>query len=392
MVKTALPAVPSVVIAAGGTGGHIYPGLALADAILALEPAARVEFVGTTRGLERELIPAAGYRLHLVGMIPFDPDIGARRFLLPAHLLHATHQARRVLAGAGACVAVGMGGFPSSPVILAGRSMALPTLIHESNAVPGRANRLNAQLATEVCLGFADARDRLPRRRRENAEVVGMPLHAPLTRAARSGLRAAARAEYRLRPGQRLILVNGGSQGARTLTESAAGLAGRWRERADVRLLIKTGPGSLAETRARLAANGGDAVAEACAYLERMDLAYAAADLAVCRAGSATVAELATCGLPAVLVPFPHAPGDHQRHNAHVLTRRGAALLVDDARLDPAGLAAALEPLLADPARLDAMSTAAAPGPHTTAAATLAERVLALAGPTAVHAKEYSLS
>ncbi|NEB47863.1 glycosyltransferase, partial [Streptomyces sp. SID339] len=170
----------------------------------------------------------------------------------------------------------------------------------------------------------------------------------------------------------------GGSLGAARLTEAAVGLAARWRERRDVHLLIKTGPAALDETRARLAAEGGDAVARAVPYLDRMDLSYAAADLVVCRAGSATVAELAATGVPAVLVPYPHAPGDHQTHNARVLSDAGAGLLLPDAETTADRLAQLVGPLLADPVRLAAMSGAADPGPHARAADLLAERVLGL--------------
>ena len=380
MTRRAQPSALSVVIGAGGTGGHIYPGLALADAIRSLEPRARISFVGTERGLERKLVPGAGYRLHTVDMIPFDRQLGARRFLLPAHLLKSGVQARSVMKRQGALVAVGMGGYPSAPVILGARMLRIPALIHESNAIPGRANRFNARLGSAVCLGFEAARGYLPRRARADAELVGMPLYAPLTRAERLRLGESARSHHGLRRSVRLVLVNGGSLGARRLTEAATELAGRWRSRPDVRLLIKTGPQDLERARAVLAENGGCAVAEAHAYLDRMDLAYAAADVAVCRAGSATVAELASCGLPSVLVPYPHAPGDHQTHNARVLTRTGAAVLLPDAQLDAGSLATALEPLLADPYRLGTMSAAADPGSHGTASVRLAERVLELAG------------
>ncbi|MGW7550466.1 UDP-N-acetylglucosamine--N-acetylmuramyl-(pentapeptide) pyrophosphoryl-undecaprenol N-acetylglucosamine transferase, partial [Streptomyces rimosus] len=134
----------SVVIGAGGTGGHIYPGLALADALRRAVPDAVVSFVGTERGLETRLIPQAGYRLHTVDMIPFDPSLGAKRYLLPAALLRSGNQCRSILRTQGAQVAVGMGGYPSAPVIVGARLAGLPSLIHESNAVPGRANKFAA--------------------------------------------------------------------------------------------------------------------------------------------------------------------------------------------------------------------------------------------------------
>ncbi|MER6046810.1 UDP-N-acetylglucosamine--N-acetylmuramyl-(pentapeptide) pyrophosphoryl-undecaprenol N-acetylglucosamine transferase [Streptomyces sp. NPDC001793] len=370
----------SVVIGAGGTGGHIYPGLALADALRRAVPDAVISFVGTDRGLETRLIPQAGYQLHTVDMIPFDPSLGARRYLLPAALLKSGAQCRAILRAQGAQVAVGMGGYPSAPVIVGARMAGLPSLIHESNAVPGRANKFAARLTPHIALAFDRSRPHLAGG--ERAETVGMPLSGPLAGLDRVALRQAARRALGIPEEARLLLVNGGSLGAARLTEAAVGLAGRYLARNRLRLLIKTGPAALDGARAALEANGGAAVAEAVPYLDRMDLAYAAADLVLCRAGSATVAELATIGMPAVLVPYPHAPGDHQTHNARVLSDAGAALLLPDAEVTADRLDALVSPLLADPDRLAAMGAAADPGTHARAADLLAARTLALAGHT----------
>ncbi|WP_433545603.1 UDP-N-acetylglucosamine--N-acetylmuramyl-(pentapeptide) pyrophosphoryl-undecaprenol N-acetylglucosamine transferase [Streptomyces sp. CA-294286] len=365
----------SVVIGAGGTGGHIYPGLALAEALRRAVPDAVISFVGTTRGLETDLVPGAGYRLHTVDMIPFDPSLGAKRYLLPAALLKSGAQARAILKAQGAHVAVGMGGYPSAPVIVGARTAGLPSIIHESNAVPGRANQFAARLTGNIAVAFDRSRSHLAGG--QDALTVGMPIAASLARLDRDGLRAEARRAFGVPAGARLVLFNGGSLGAARLTEAATGLAERWRGRDDVHLLIKTGPAKLAETRRR---TGGNPVATVVPYLDRMDLAYAAADLVVCRAGSATVAELETVGVPAVLVPYPHAPGDHQTHNARVLSDAGAAHLVPDAETTAERLAALVDPLLADPARLAAMSRAAGPSTHAQAADLLAAQVLRLSG------------
>ncbi|MEU8890629.1 UDP-N-acetylglucosamine--N-acetylmuramyl-(pentapeptide) pyrophosphoryl-undecaprenol N-acetylglucosamine transferase [Streptomyces sp. NPDC048442] len=365
----------SVVIGAGGTGGHIYPGLALAEALRRAVPDAVISFVGTTRGLETDLIPGAGYRLHTVDMIPFDPSLGAKRYLLPAALLKSGAQARSILKAQGAHVAVGMGGYPSAPVIVGAKMAALPSIIHESNAVPGRANQFAARLTSNIAIAFDRSRSHLAGG--QNAMTVGMPIAASLARLDRAGTREEARRAYGVPDGARLVLFNGGSLGAARLTEAAVGLAERWRGRSDVHLLIKTGPAKLEETRQRI---GDNPVATVVRYLDRMDLAYAAADLVVCRAGSATVAELETVGVPAVLVPYPHAPGDHQTHNARVLSDAGAAHLVPDEETTADRLAALVEPLLADPARLSAMSRAAGPSTHAQAADLLAAQVMRLSG------------
>ncbi|MFB9370106.1 UDP-N-acetylglucosamine--N-acetylmuramyl-(pentapeptide) pyrophosphoryl-undecaprenol N-acetylglucosamine transferase [Kitasatospora albolonga] len=361
----------SVVIGAGGTGGHIYPGLALAEALRRARPEAEISFVGTERGLETTLIPAAGYRLHTVDMIPFDASLGLRRYLLPAALLRSGAQCREILRAQGAQIAVGMGGYPSAPVILGARMAGLPSVVHESNAVPGRANRFAARLTPHLALAFDRTRAHLPAG--VEAETVGMPMVSAVAGMDRAALRPEARARLGVPPGARLVVFNGGSLGAARLTEAALGLAELWRGRDDVRLLVKTGPAALARARSSLA---GNPVAEAVPYLDRMDLAYAAADLVVCRAGSATVAELAGTGVPAVLVPYPHAPHDHQTHNARVLTAAGAGLLLPDAECTAGRLAELAGPLLADPARLAAMGRAADPGTHAEAADLLAAKVL----------------
>ncbi|MFF3035912.1 glycosyltransferase [Streptomyces rubiginosohelvolus] len=381
----------SVVIGAGGTGGHIYPGLALAEALRRADPDAVISFIGTERGLETTLIPAAGYRLHTVDMIPFDPALGAKRFLLPAALLRSGAQARSVLRTQKAQVVVGMGGYPSAPAIVGAKMAGLPSVIHESNAVPGRANQFAARLTEHLTVAFDGSRAHLSGG--ERARTVGMPIAASLAALDRPALREEARHAFGIPDGARVVLFNGGSLGAARLTAAAVGLAARWRGRGDVHLLIKTGPAALAETRRKLMQagagtaghpHGPDAgvgpVAQAVPYLDRMDLAYAVADLVVCRAGSATIAELATTGVPAVLVPYPHAPGDHQTHNARVLSDAGAAHLVPDAETTADRLAEIIDPLLADPARLAVMGRAADPGHHARAADLLAETVIRLAG------------
>ncbi|MFD3649346.1 glycosyltransferase [Streptomyces cyaneofuscatus] len=385
----------SVVIGAGGTGGHIYPGLALAEALRRAEPDAVISFIGTERGLETTLIPAAGYRLHTVDMIPFDPALGAKRFLLPAALLRSGAQARSVLRRQQAQVVVGMGGYPSAPAIVGAKMAGLPSVIHESNAVPGRANQFAARLTEHLTVAFDGSRAHLSGG--ERALTVGMPIAASLAALDRPALRAEARRAFGIPAGARVVLFNGGSLGAARLTAAAVGLAARWRDRTDVHLLIKTGPAALGETRRKLVDAGAGAVAQgearqqpadaasgpvaqAVPYLDRMDLAYAVADLVVCRAGSATIAELATTGVPAVLVPYPHAPGDHQTHNARVLSEAGAAHLVPDAETTADRLAGLIDPLLADPARLAVMGRAADPGNHARAADLLAETVIRLAG------------
>jgi UDP-N-acetylglucosamine--N-acetylmuramyl-(pentapeptide) pyrophosphoryl-undecaprenol N-acetylglucosamine transferase len=369
------PGEPSVVIAAGGTGGHIYPGLAVAEALRTLVPEARLAFLGTARGLERTLIPAAGHPLHLVDMVPFA---GRGRALLPLALVRASLQARRVLRTEGADVAVGMGGYASIPLIAGARLAGVPSLIHESGAVPGRANLLAARLTRHVALAFASAAPAFPRRC--ELRTVGMPLGPGLARFDRDSLRPDARSALCVPTGTKLVLVNGGSQGARSLNDLALGLGRRWRGRDDVRILLKAGARHHDAVAAGIDAEGTGSVVTLTRFIERMDHAYAAADMAVCRAGAGTVAELAVVGLPAVLVPYPHATGDHQAHNAALLVEAGGAELVADGDATAERVGPLLEERLADPSALARMAAASRAAARPRAAEELAAWALELAG------------
>jgi UDP-N-acetylglucosamine--N-acetylmuramyl-(pentapeptide) pyrophosphoryl-undecaprenol N-acetylglucosamine transferase len=360
----------SIVVAAGGTGGHIYPGLATADAIRSLSDAT-VTFVGTPRGLEQQLIPPAGYALELVDMVPWG---GARR--APAFALatmRASRQSGKVLKRLGVDAVVAMGGYPSLPTVLAARRARIPVVIHESGATGGRANRLAARFTPNVALSFASAAASFPGRQ---VRVVGMPLSAEIASFDRAALRPEARAEYGMREGQTMVLINGGSQGSATLNALAVGLAARWAGRDDIRVVVKTGKQHLESVQAQLPV---DSVVRAVNYLDRMTTAYAAADVAVTRAGAGTVAELATCGLPSILVPYPFSLDDDQGHNARVLVDAGAAVLLRDPEAVADVVGPKLEEWIASPEILATMAAAANGAGHAHAATTLAQWVLDLA-------------
>ena len=370
-------AATSVVIGAGGTGGHIYPGLATADAIRAARPDSQILFVGTKRGLEGQLIPEAGYELVTVDMLPLNPNLRWRLALFPVSIVRSTAQTFRTLRGRNADVVLGMGGYPSVPAVLAAWLARVPRIIHESNATPGLANRFVSRFAPNIALAFREGGRKLPRHR--DTRLIGMPISESLAAFDRDALREEARAHFNLKDGERMVLVSGGSLGAVRLSRAAADLAGRWRDRTDVRLVIKAGRDQLPAIEQQLKSNGGQAVATALAYLDRMDLAYAAADVTVCRAGSGTVAELSHVGLPAILVPYPSAAHDHQSFNAQALVDIGAAVMIRDSEITADRLEQALTPVLADPAKLAAMAAAAHQTVHASAARDLARWVLELA-------------
>lgn len=370
-------AATSVIIGAGGTGGHIYPGLATADAIRAARPDSQIVFVGTKRGLEGRLIPQAGYELVTVDMLPLNTNLRWRLAFFPFSIVRSTVQTLRTLRERKADVVLGMGGYPSVPAVLAAWLARVPRIIHESNATPGLANRFVSRFAPNIALAFREGGRNLPRHR--DTRLVGMPISESLAAFDRDALREEARAHFNLKDGERMVLVSGGSLGAVRLSRAAADLAGRWRDRTDIRLVIKAGRDQLPAIERQLTSNGGHAVATAVAYLDRMDLAYAAADITVCRAGSGTVAELSHVGLPAVLVPYPSAAHDHQSFNAQALVDVGAAVMIPDSDVTADRLEQVLTPILADPARLAAMAAAAHQTVHATAARDLARWVLELA-------------
>jgi UDP-N-acetylglucosamine--N-acetylmuramyl-(pentapeptide) pyrophosphoryl-undecaprenol N-acetylglucosamine transferase len=345
---------PSLLIAAGGTGGHIFPGLALADAVVAEEPRARVAFVGTARGLESSLIPKAGYQLHLVDMVPFA---GSNKLRVPGALARSVWQARRLLKMHSADVAVGMGGYASVPLVIAARLARKPALVHESGAIVGRANALAARFTPHVAFAFEGTVGKMPAS--VKPRVIGMPLAPQFSTFDRKGLRSEARRAFDLPEGKAALFVMGGSLGAAHLNELAVELAGRWKDRDDVAIVIKAGRDHAERVEEALAKNGGASVGRCISFFERMDHAYAAADLAICRAGAGTVAEVAVTGLPSILVPYPHAIDDHQTLNAKALERAGAAIVVPDRELVVDRVQRTIEDLLFAPDRLQKMSDAA---------------------------------
>ena len=364
---------PSIVIAAGGTGGHIFPGLALAEAIHSLEPAAALTFVGTSHGMEGELVPKAGHRLELYAGAQFNGQ-GWRKVLVPSSLTRGSLQARSILKRNVADVAVTMGGYSGIPLVLGARLARVPAIVHEPGAVPGQANLLAARFTSHIATSFPGTSFG-GRAVRE----VGYPLRREITGFDRDSLREEARAAFGIPDGTSMVLVNGGSQGSLTLNRMALGLAERWADRDDVRIVLKAGSRTHDEIAAALEVSAGRHVIDLVGYIERMDHAYAAADVGVHRAGAGTVAELATVGLPSVLVPLPAHEHDEQGHNAKVLVDAGGALLVRDPEATAEVVGPMLEAML-EPVERDRMRGSLRAVARPDAAETLARWVLELAG------------
>ncbi|MFB0833374.1 undecaprenyldiphospho-muramoylpentapeptide beta-N-acetylglucosaminyltransferase [Arthrobacter halodurans] len=361
---------PSVVLAGGGTAGHVSPLLAIADAVRARSPRARIVAVGTETGMEARLVPDAGYHLETIGRVPLPRRPSMDLLRLPARFARAVRQAGGILDRAGADVVVGVGGYVCTPVYLAARRRRIPVVIHEANARAGIANRVGARVAARVATAF-------PGTGLARAEVVGMPLRSGVARLDRAAERAGAREALGLDGSVPTLVVTGGSSGAASINRAVRGALPELEARAaagrPIQLLHITGRGKelLDDGGSPLAAPGYRQVE----FVDGMEKAYAAADLIVARAGAGTVCELAAVGLPSVLVPLPIGNGE-QRLNAGPLERAGGALVVDDADFTSAWFSEYVLPLLGDPARLDAMSAAARAQGRRDAAETMADIVL----------------
>jgi UDP-N-acetylglucosamine--N-acetylmuramyl-(pentapeptide) pyrophosphoryl-undecaprenol N-acetylglucosamine transferase len=333
-----------VLLAGGGTAGHTSPLLATA-AVLA-DRGAEVVCLGTPRGLETKLIPAAGFPLELVSPVPLPRRPNLDLAKLPVRLRRTIAETVRVLDRVRPDVVVGFGGYVSVPAYLAARRRKIPIVVHEGNALPGIANRLGARFATKVATSFPNTD--LP-----DAIYVGLPIRRQISTLDRAARRIEAREFFGLDVNRPTLLVTGGSQGARRINLAVSGAA-RDLADADVQVLHAAGRPEEAD----VSPLPGDPPYVVKSFIDRMDLAYAAADLIVCRAGANTVTEVAAVGLPAVFVPLPIGNGE-QALNAHPVVQAGGALLIDDEALTPSWIDMALIPLITSAQRLEAMSVAA---------------------------------
>ncbi|MEQ9464413.1 MAG: undecaprenyldiphospho-muramoylpentapeptide beta-N-acetylglucosaminyltransferase [Haliea sp.] len=341
-------AAPLILMMAGGTGGHVYPALAVAEELR--ERGYRVAWVGTARGLEARVVPAAGFQLHTL------PVRGVRgKNLLQTALglwlvLWSSLQALRLVGRLSPACVVGMGGYVAGPAGLAAWVLRKPLLIHEQNAVAGTTNRLLAPLARAIVCGFRGA---FPENR--PVRVLGNPV--------RQSLLEAAREQHWDYHGQRplQVLVLGGSLGAQAINQLLPEALRKLRKRVGegaVSVWHQSGEAHVDSLRQEYGPMLEQGV-RVSAYIEDMAAAYSWADIVVCRAGALTVAELAIMGRPSLLIPLPHAIDDHQTANARSLSDRGAALLLRQAGLQAKGLAATLAGYISNPKLLASMAHAA---------------------------------
>jgi UDP-N-acetylglucosamine--N-acetylmuramyl-(pentapeptide) pyrophosphoryl-undecaprenol N-acetylglucosamine transferase len=357
----------SVVLAGGGTAGHTSPLIATGLELRRLSPGLALTALGTPRGLETTVVPAAGLELDLIPPVPMPRRVGTDLLLLGPRLLQAVRATVGLLRRTRADVVLGFGGYVSTPAYLAARRLGLPIVIHEQNVLPGLANRLAARLTSHVYTSF-------PQTPLPHARCIGLPMRRAITDLDRGALQREARLGFELHPELPTLLVSGGSQGALRINSA---LAGAWPALLanGIQVLHVLGPNNLTPEVVRSLDAQTGAAYQPVAYVAEMERAYAAADLMLARSGAGTVLETAAVGLPAVFVPYPHGNGEQAR-NAELVVSTGGGIMLADSNCTSAWVAAEIPALIAHPDRLAGMRNALAGVARLDAATVLASQVL----------------
>ncbi len=335
-----------IILSGGGTGGHIYPAVAVAEALKRrLGEGVEILFVGAEGKMEMEKIPALGYRIVGLPVAGLQRRLTAENLLLPVKVARSLSKARRTIKEFGADVVAGFGGYASAPVLWAAQNMGIPTVIQEQNSYAGVTNKLLGRRARRICVAYDDMEKFFPA---ERIVMTGNPLRGSFS-AAQEGLRPEALRHFGLKEGVPTLLVVGGSLGTRTLNEVMKRAVDKIAAEGRMQVIWQTGKIYEKEMDAFMQGRPSDGIWRG-AFIDRMDLAYAAADAVVARAGAGTVSELCLVGKPVIFVPSPNVAEDHQTHNARALEQKGAALLIPDS-VALAEVMPAAEALLADEVR-----------------------------------------
>jgi UDP-N-acetylglucosamine--N-acetylmuramyl-(pentapeptide) pyrophosphoryl-undecaprenol N-acetylglucosamine transferase len=339
----------TLLIAGGGTGGHIYPAIAIACEYVERDASRKVVFVGTERGLEKQIVPKAGFPLELINVAALKGKSGLDLVRNIARLPVGFVQAWRVLVRCHPDVVLGVGGYSSGPVLVAAKLRGVPTIIHEANAFPGLANRILGRFTTAVAVAYPES---IPRLKREDGVVTGNPIRAEFFQSGDSRQRPATSNQQRL-------LVFGGSQGSHVLNEAMTGaLLFLAPLKGTLDIVHQTGPNELDKVQAAYR-QSAFATARVVPYLEPMANELAAANLVVSRAGAMTLGELAAVGRAAILVPFAAATNNHQEVNARVAEKAGGSIVLTEKELTPERLAGVIREFIGNPARTASMGKAA---------------------------------
>lgn len=329
------------IISGGGTGGHIFPAVAIANEIRRREPTAEILFVGANGRMEMTRVPEAGYEIIGLDISGLQRRMTPQNIMFPVRVFRSVRKAGKLLEQFRPDAVVGVGGYASAPVLLAATSRGIPSLIQEQNSYAGLVNKLLARRVNKICVAYDGMDKFFPA---DKVVLTGNPVRAEIA----NGSRAEAQQFFKLDPRKKTLLLIGGSLGARTLNLATAAALPRLRE-AGVQLLWQTGKLYYPEARQQAADYAGDNL-HALEFFQRMDLAYAAADVVVSRAGALSVSELCLTGKASVLVPSPNVAEDHQTKNALALVSKGAAVLITDEHAAERLYDETLR-LLADPAR-----------------------------------------
>ncbi|MEX2549653.1 MAG: undecaprenyldiphospho-muramoylpentapeptide beta-N-acetylglucosaminyltransferase [Nitriliruptoraceae bacterium] len=369
----------TILIAGGGTAGHVFPAIAVARELTRLDPDIEPVFVGVSDRLEARLVPEAGFELQTIDAVSIPRRPSPKLLKVPGALRSGVLACRALITERHAAAAVTFGGYVSFPLDRAAYRESLPLVIHEQNSVPGLTNRVAARWSDRVALTFPGSAARF--NRAERCVVTGNPVRSDVLGLDRAARRSEARAAFGLEPDPLTLLVFGGSQGARSINQAIVEAHPLWGDR-DVQVLHAAGRnGYPAAERgwelARASDPDGPHV-RLVEFIEDMAAAYAAADIVICRAGATSIAELTVLGLPALLVPYPHATADHQRENANALVRAGGAVVIDDDDLSGSALVEALVPVVDDPGRYAGLARGARAFGRPDAAGNVARLVLEL--------------
>jgi UDP-N-acetylglucosamine--N-acetylmuramyl-(pentapeptide) pyrophosphoryl-undecaprenol N-acetylglucosamine transferase len=315
---------PRIIISGGGTGGHIFPAIAIANAIREIAPEAEILFVGAEGRMEMERVPAAGYKIIGLPVVGLQRRLTIKNLAFPFKLLRSLRIAKKLITTFAPDLAIGVGGYASGPILKAAQKANIPTLIQEQNSYAGITNRLLARNAKIICVAYEGMEKYFPK---EKIILTGNPVRQGLENT-ESKLNEALEF-FRLPKGASVVLVTGGSLGAKTINQSILDNINLFAKEAEVYLLWQTGKLYAKEIQEKLKQLNSSRV-RAFDFIDRMDLAYAAANIVISRAGAGTISELCIVGKPAILVPSPNVSEDHQTKNALALTRKNAAILVAD--------------------------------------------------------------
>lgn len=345
-----------VIVTGGGTGGHIYPALAIAKGLLASDPKIQILYVGTRDGMEARLVPEAGLEFEGISGMGLPRRLSPDTIRALGKSVKALWEMKKILHRFHPDLVVGTGGYVSGPVVLTAALFNIPTLLHEQNALPGITNRILARFVRRVMLTFPESKKHFGVK--EKLEVVGLPVRPEIGQVRRED----GAKHFGLRPDRLTLLVTGGSRGARRLNQAMTAVLANLAQRSDIQVIWATGTATYEETIKGLEKQGVSwqrpqwRVLE---YLKDMPEALACADLYIGRAGAASLAELMVAGLPGILIPYPYAAENHQEHNAQALFQGGAAQIILDSELNGERLWKEVDGLISQPLLLTKMGTAA---------------------------------